>query len=272
MLLFARPAPKLERRTESEHFSMKRWFWGVLSHYLPIYKHVIVASVIINIIGVAGSLFTMNVYDRVVPNNATATLWVLTSGILLAYFCDFLLRNLRGYFVDVAGRNADVVISSKLVDKVLSMRFDKKPESTGALVNNLREFEALRDFFSSGTLLTFVDLPFLILFLALTAFIGGPLVFVPLSAVPVMLIGGLWIQWAAPPPSTDSGRTCRKTRCWWKWSTALKPSRAAWRKTGCAASGNRLWALPPSLPPRRAAIPPWRPRCPPAWSSWSPWA
>lgn len=118
----------------------------MLSHYLPIYKHVIVASVIINIIGVAGSLFTMNVYDRVVPNNATATLWVLTSGILLAYFCDFLLRNLRGYFVDVAGRNADVVISSKLVDKVLSMRFDKKPESTGALVNNLREFEALRDF------------------------------------------------------------------------------------------------------------------------------
>ena len=81
--------------------------------------------------------------------------------------------------------------------KALSMRFDKKPESTGALVNNLREFEALRDFFSSGTLLTFVDLPFLILFLALTAFIGGPLVFVPLSAVPVMLIGGLWIQWAA---------------------------------------------------------------------------
>ena len=194
-VLFARPAPKLERRTESEHFfHEKRWFWGVLSHYLPIYKHVIVASVIINIIGVAGSLFTMNVYDRVVPNNATATLWVLTSGILLAYFCDFLLRNLRGYFVDVAGRNADVVISSKLVDKVLSMRFDKKPESTGALVNNLREFEALRDFFSSGTLLTFVDLPFLILFLALTAFIGGPLVFVPLSAVPVMLIGGLWIQ------------------------------------------------------------------------------
>lgn len=197
-VLFARPAPKFERRTESgRFFHEKRWFWGVLFHYLPIYKHVIVASAIINIIGVAGSLFTMNVYDRVVPNNATATLWVLTSGILLAYFCDFLLRNLRGYFVDVAGRNADVVISSKLVNKVLNMRFEKKPESTGALVNNLREFEALRDFFSSGTLLTFVDLPFLALFLGLTAFIGGPLVFVPLSAVPVMIGGGLWIQWAA---------------------------------------------------------------------------
>lgn len=80
MCFSPRPAPKLERRTESEHFfHEKRWFWGVLSHYLPIYKHVIVASVIINIIGVAGSLFTMNVYDRVVPNNATATLLVLTS-------------------------------------------------------------------------------------------------------------------------------------------------------------------------------------------------
>lgn len=165
----------------------------MLSHYLSTYKYVIVTSVIINIVGVAGSLFTMNVYDRTVPNNATVTLWVLISGILLAYFCGFLLRNLRGHFVDVAGRNADVVISSKLVDKVLSARFDKKPESTGALVSSPREFEALRGFSSSGTLLTFVDSPFLIPFLTFMAFIGGPLVFAPLSVVPVMLIGGSWI-------------------------------------------------------------------------------
>ncbi|MEG2005418.1 MAG: ABC transporter transmembrane domain-containing protein, partial [Bilophila sp.] len=152
----------------------KRWFWDVLLYYWPLYRHVAVASIAINAIGVTGSLFAMNVYDRVVPNNALETLWVLATGVLLAYFCDFILRNVRNYFVDVAGRNADVVLSSKLVEKVLTMRFDKKPESTGAMVNNLREFEALRDFFSSGTLLTFVDLPFLLLFLLLTWYIGGP--------------------------------------------------------------------------------------------------
>ncbi len=206
-VIFARPAPKAESRTEPPRlFHEKRWFWDVLLHYLPIYKHVVVASVIINTIGVAGSLFSMNVYDRVVPNNATATLWVLTTGILMAYACDFLLRNLRGYFVDVAGRNADVVLSSKLVAKVLSMRFEKKPESTGALVNNLREFEALRDFFSSGTLLTFVDLPFLVLFLVLTGFLGGPLVFVPLAAVPIMIVGGLCIQWLSRQASEHGFR------------------------------------------------------------------
>ena len=194
--IFATPVHQRDSRTESLHlFSGKRWFWDVIWHYWPIYKHVAVASVLINAVGITGSLFAMNVYDRVVPNNATDTLWALALGVGIAYLADFILRNLRSYFVDVAGRNADVVLSSTLMDKVLSMRFDAKPESTGALVNNLREFEALRDFFSSGTLLTLVDLPFLLFFLGIIAFLGGPLVFVPLLAVPAMLGMGLWVHW-----------------------------------------------------------------------------
>lgn len=193
--IFLTPQGQEERRVSSVKLEReKRWFWDVLWHYGSIYKHVIVASVFINVVGIAGSLFAMNVYDRVVPNNAVETLWVLAVGITLAYGFDFLLRNLRAYYVDMAGRNADVVLSSRLVEKVLSMRFDKKPESTGVLVNNLREFESLRDFFSSGTLLTFVDIPFLLIFLVIIAFIGGPLVLVPLAVVPVMVLGGLWIQ------------------------------------------------------------------------------
>lgn len=118
-----------------------------------------------------------------------------------------------------------------------------------------------------------MDLPFLILFLALTAFIGGPLVFVPLSAVPVMLIGGLWIQWAARRASEHGFRqNMQKNALLVEMVNGLETIKGGMAETGCAASGNRLWALPPSLPPRRAAIPPWRPRCPPAWSSWSPWA
>ncbi len=172
----------------------KRWFWDVFAYYLPIYKHVAFASVLINTLGVASSLFAMNVYDRVVPNNALDTLWVLTIGVALAYLFDLLLRNLRAYFVDVAGRNADVVLSSKLVNKLLTMRMSVKPESTGALISNIKEFESLREFFSSSSLLVLVDLPFLLLFLGIIAFIAGPMVMLPLLAVPLMLISGMVIQ------------------------------------------------------------------------------
>lgn len=158
----------------------------------------------INLIAVASPLFVMNVYDRVVPNNATDTLWVLASGIFIIYLFNFLLSALRTHFVDVAGRNADIVLSSLLVEKVLSMRLDARPESTGALVNNLREFEQLREFFSSSSLLAFIDLPFLIIFLLLIAFIAGPMVLVPIAAIPVLLGLGLYLQ-ARAKKSAESG-------------------------------------------------------------------
>ncbi|WP_298067888.1 type I secretion system permease/ATPase [uncultured Mailhella sp.] len=184
----------------------KDWFWSVLRFYMPIYRHVALASVVVNTIAVASSLFVMNVYDRVIPNNAYETLWVLAAGVTLAYLFDFLLRSLRSHFVDLAGRNADVVLSSRLVDKVLSMRMDSKPESTGALVNNLREFESLREFFSSTTFLACIDIPFLILFFLLLAFIGGPLVLLPLGAMPVLLGAGIYLQMAARKSAEKSYR------------------------------------------------------------------
>ncbi len=181
----------------SEHLSIargKRWFWDVLRYYAPIYRHVALASVVINLIAVGSPLFVMNVYDRVVPNNAIETLWVLASGICIIYMFNFLLSALRTHFVDVAGRNADIVLSSSLVEKGLSMRLDAKPESTGALVNNLREFEQLREFFSSSSLLACIDLPFLVIFLLLTAFIGGPMVLLSIGAMPIMIGIGLLLQ------------------------------------------------------------------------------
>lgn len=193
--LFAAVEAAPDRRSESPAlFQGKRWFWDVLCYYAPIYRHVALASVVINLIAVGSPLFVMNVYDRVVPNNATETLWVLAVGILIIYFFNFLLSSLRTHFVDVAGRNADIVLSSLLVDKVLSMRLDARPESTGAMVNNLREFEQLREFFSSSSLLACIDLPFLIIFLLLISFIGGPIGFLPLAAIPVLLGVGLLLQ------------------------------------------------------------------------------
>ena len=182
----------------------KNWFWNVIQHFWPIYGHVAAASLVINLIAVATPLFIMNVYDRVVPNHATATLWVLAIGISVAYLFDFLLKTLRTHFVDVAGYNSDVILSGMLLNKVLTMRMDAKPESTGALVNNLREFESLREFFSSTSLLALVDLPFLLIFLGLIYFIGGPLVLLPIAAMPLILAAGLLLQLRARRAAENS--------------------------------------------------------------------
>lgn len=205
--VFGKLAAYQDRRVTGFSISdRKRWFWGVLLYYMPIYKHVALASIVINLIGVLTPLFVMNVYDRVIPNNATDTLWALAIGVILAYIFDFVLRTLRSSFVDVAGHNADVVISSEIIRKVLSMRLDGKPESTGALVNNIREFESLREFFSSSTLLACIDMPFLAVFLILLGFIGGPLVFLPIIAIPILMVIGLVLQRAARACSEQSYR------------------------------------------------------------------
>ena len=193
--IFAKPVARLDARASKiKLIEQKQWFWGTLAHFLPIYKHVVGASLLVNLLAICGPLFFMTVYDRVVPNKATTTLWMLASGIILAYIFDFLLRNLRGYFVDVAGKNADVILASQIMRHVLSMRLDVKPDSAGSLANNLREFESLRDFFGSTTLMTLVDLPFLFVFVAIIFFIGGPLGVVPLLAIPIVVGAGIFLQ------------------------------------------------------------------------------
>ena len=193
--IFAKPKVKLDRRaSELKLVDRKRWFWGTLQLFMPIYKHVLGASVVVNLLAICGPLFFMNVYDKVVPNKATDTLWMLAIGIMIAYLFDFLLRNLRSYFVDVAGRNADIILASRLMQHLLAMRMDVKPDSTGSLANNMREFESLRDFFGSTTLMALVDLPFLLIFVALVFFIGGEMGFVPLLAVPLVLCIGYFMQ------------------------------------------------------------------------------
>ena len=194
-VLFVKPEAQLDKRvSEIKLLHSKRWFWDVLLNYLPIYKHVVMASLVLNLITLGTPLFTMNVYDRVVPNKAFDTLWVLGVGVALAYIFDFILKNLRSYFVDIAGRNADVILASKLMQQVMGMRMDMKPDSTGSIANNLKEFESLREFFGSSTLLTLIDLPFLLIFLFVIFLIGGPIVLVPLIAIPFVIIFGFIIH------------------------------------------------------------------------------
>ena len=183
-----------ERASNIKLHDTKRWFWGTIFKFWPIYKHVIMATLTVNLLAIASPLFTKNVYDRVVPNNAYDTLWVLATGVFIAILFDYILKNLRGYFVDIAGKNADIIIATRLMQHLMTIRLDQKPDSTGSLANNLREFESLREFFSSTTLLALIDIPFIAFFLGIVAYIAPPLVWPPLIAIPIIIIIGCFIQ------------------------------------------------------------------------------
>jgi ATP-binding cassette subfamily C protein LapB len=170
------------------------WFWGVIGQYRRLYGEVIAAAVLVNLFALATPLFTMNVYDRVVPNQAYQTLWVLAIGVLIAFAFDFMLRMLRAYFVDTAGRGADLQLSARIFEQVMSMRMASRPQSAGALASNLRDFEHLREFFTSATLVAVIDMPFVLLFVVLVFVIGGSLGLVPLLAIPTVLGLGFILQ------------------------------------------------------------------------------
>jgi ATP-binding cassette, subfamily C, bacterial LapB len=184
---FAESASLLKGRNQ-------HWFWGTLWQSWRIYRDVLVASLMINLFALASPLFVMNVYDRVVPNNAIETLWVLAIGAAVVFSFDILVRFLRGYFIDVAGKKAYVWLSSMIFEKVLSLKFSVRPPSVGAFANNLKAFESVRDFITSATITTVIDLPFVVLFLFAMYFIGGDLVWVPVVSIPVILLYALLIK------------------------------------------------------------------------------
>ncbi len=193
--IFCRRQTRLDKRvSDLKLVKTKRWFWDVIFRFWPVYRHVVLASIMTNLIIIASPLFVMNVYDRVIPNNAFDTLWALAIGIGIAYLFDFLLKNLRSYFVDVAGRNADVLIGSRIMQHLMSARLDHMPESAGAVANNIREFESLREFFSSSSLVALLDLPFLLLFIWVVYYIGGLMVLPVLIAVPLVFLVGFFLQ------------------------------------------------------------------------------
>lgn len=164
------------------------WFWGTLARSREIFISVLLASVLVNLFVIATPLFTMNVYDRVVPNDALETLWVLAVGVLLVYAFDALIRYIRTYLLEVAGKKSDIIMSSILFEQTLNLRMDQWPKSVGAFANNLRDFESIRNFFTASTMATLVDLPFAIIFLIVIAYIGGPLVLIPILTISLLLI------------------------------------------------------------------------------------
>ena len=172
----------------------KHWFWDVIVKSWPVYSEVLIASLLINLFALASPLFIMNVYDRVVPNHAVETLWVLAAGVFLVFLFDLVMKILRGYFIDTAGKRADIILSATIFEKILGIRMAAKPSSVGAFANNLHEFESFREFLTSATLATVIDLPFLLLFLFIIWMLGGSLVLVPIIAIPLALLAAIVIQ------------------------------------------------------------------------------
>jgi len=193
--IFIQTSFHFDKRTDDSALSRPRhWFWDTLAKAWPLYSEVLLASLLINLFALASPLFIMNVYDRVVPNHAVETLWVLGIGVATVYCFDFLMRTLRGYFVDVAGKRTDIILSSTVFERVLGIKLEARPPSVGALASNLHEFDTFREFFTSATLTALIDLPFVFLFILIIWLIGGPLAWVPMAVLPLSLLAGFFVQ------------------------------------------------------------------------------
>jgi ATP-binding cassette subfamily C protein LapB len=188
-MLLCRPAPDLKLAKPDSH-----WFWSALAKSWRIYRDVILASLLINVFAVVSPLFTMNVYDRVVPNRAMETLWVLVIAMTLVYCFDLLIRTLRVYFLEVAGKKADLLMSSSIFEQVMGIRMECQPASSGSFISQLREFESVRHFVTSTTVVALIDVPFALFFLVVIFLVGGWLVLVPLIIAPIMILYGYFMQ------------------------------------------------------------------------------
>lgn len=193
--IFVRPKFRFDLRApEVGKIKRRHWFWGAMAENIPIYRDVLFAAALINIFALAMPLFTMNVYDRVVPNQAMETLWLLALGMILVLLADLALRTMRGYFVDLASSRIDVDLSARIMERVLGIRLENRPASAGSFAANLRSFETIRDFIASSTVTALIDLPFAILFLIVIAWIDWPMVFPGLVGMGLVITYSLVVQ------------------------------------------------------------------------------
>jgi len=170
------------------------WFWSAVRENFPVYRDVLLAALLINIFALAVPLFTMNVYDRVVPNFAVETLWMLAAGVAIVLVSDMLLRNLRSYFIDIASRRIDVRLSALIMETVLGMRLEHRPRAVGSFAASLRSFETVRDFMTSASVTTLIDIPFALLFIAVVAWIAAPVLIPIVAGVLIVVLYGLLIR------------------------------------------------------------------------------
>src|SRR5215204_3853581 len=198
--------PTRERLSERpwDEARRKHWFWSEAWKVRREFWPVMLAALVVNLLALAVPLFTMNVYDRVIPNKAIPTLWVLALGVMIALSFDFTLRLARSRLVDEIGRKLDAKLSQKLFEKVMNLPMAERQGSTGAFARRVSEFEMVRDFFASTTVVLAVDVVFLFLFLILITALAGWLVAVPIVGIAVMLFAGISLQKAMGSAAVDA--------------------------------------------------------------------
>ena len=186
--ILCKPKFKFDSRAPKQALaSEEHWFWSAVKKNLPVYRDVLVAAFFINVFALALPLFTMNVYDRVVPNYAVETLWTLAIGLLIVVVMDFTLRMMRSYFLDLASERIDRHVSADIMERVLGSRLEHRPSSVGSYAVNLRSFDSVRDFINSVSITTLIDLPFAVIFCAVIFWIA-PMVLLPLLAGVVIVL------------------------------------------------------------------------------------
>lgn len=170
------------------------WFWTIVLKDWHRYGDVVLASLVANILALSGMLFSMQVYDRVVPSQSESTLWVLFGGVMLAICFEFAMRLSRSYIIDTLGKRADLQISDVVFGRAMRLRNDVRPRSTGSFIAQIREIDQVRELLTSTTVSAAADLPFFFLFLGVLWLVGGSMVWIPLAALPLLILPGLLAQ------------------------------------------------------------------------------
>ncbi len=191
----AKPKFKFDQRAPGVgKVYLKHWFWGTLAENKLIYRDIMLAAFLINLFALAMPIFTMNVYDRIVPNRSVETLWVLVAGIALVVCADVVLRSIRGYFLDWASHRVDIKLAARIMEQVLGTRFEMRPSSAGSFASNLRAFETIRDFITSTTIIALIDIPFALIFILVIAWISPFMIIPVLIGAAVLLIYAFSVQ------------------------------------------------------------------------------
>jgi ATP-binding cassette subfamily C protein LapB len=189
VVILCRPRFRFDARAPRIGINTRgHWFWDAIRANAPIYRDVLLAAFFINLFALALPLFTMNVYDRVVPNQATETLWMLAAGVIIVLLADITLRTMRGYFLDLASRRVDIRLSALILERVLGIRLEHRPASVGSYAVNLRSFETVRDFITSASITTIIDIPFALIFVLVIGWIAWP-VLVPVIVGLLLVVG-----------------------------------------------------------------------------------
>ena len=215
------------------------WFWSVVKVHWRSYGHIALAAFLVNMLALATPLFTMSVYDRVIPNGALPSLVALAIGMGLAIVFDFVLRIVRSRMIDMTGKTADVVLAANIFEHVMAVKMAQRPTSVGIIANQLRDFDSVREFFTSGSVVSATDLIFAFLFIAILFMIAGPLAWIPLVMLPIMIALGFTMQRPLDRAikrmqAESAARHGVLVESLWGWKLSARPA----QRRGCKRPGS----------------------------------